>query len=52
MPIDYNANRNIHVDSRGSIAGVSLSVPAGTALPARLRAYVMVDAFPLGSRLL
>jgi hypothetical protein len=31
---------------------VHLRLPAGTALPRRVRAYVIVDAFPLGARVL
>jgi hypothetical protein len=31
---------------------VRLTIPAGTVLPARLRAYVIVDAFPISSLML
>jgi len=31
---------------------VTLTIPAGTALPARVRAYVVADVFPLASRVL
>ncbi len=29
-----------------------LAIPAGTELPERVRAYVIADVFPLGSRVL
>jgi hypothetical protein len=34
-------------DRAGAITGVRLTSPRGTALPPNLRAYVIVDAFPI-----
>jgi len=30
--------------------GAHLRIPAGTSMPARVRAYVVTDVFPLGRR--
>ena len=38
-------------DRAATSAGSSLAIPAGTELPARVRAYVIADVFPLGSRM-
>ena len=45
LVIGHNA-----ADARGNLIGARLTLPAGTQLPARLRAYVIADAFPLESR--
>ena len=50
--IDYQAQSSIVRGSGGRIAGVHLNIPAGTSLPARVRAYVIADAFPLATRVL
>lgn len=52
VDLDYRGQTSVSTDGRGRIAGVRLILPRGTQLPARLRAYVIVDAFPLGSRVL
>ena len=52
IDIDYRGQTSVSVDGRGRILGVRLRLAAGTRLPQRLRAYVIVDAFPLGSRVL
>ena len=52
IDIDYRGQTSVTVDGRGRILGVRLRLAAGTRLPHRLRAYVIVDAFPLGSRVL
>lgn len=49
LPLDYNGLTTIRRD-RGQIAGVTLALPAGTALPPRLDAHVIADVFPLGAR--
>jgi len=35
---------------RGNLVGAHLRIPAGTSMPARVRAYVITDVFPLGRR--
>jgi outer membrane protein assembly factor BamB len=50
--IDYRALTRLTVGSGGRITGVRVTLPAGTALPSRIRAYVIVDAFPLTARVL
>jgi hypothetical protein len=52
VAIDYHALRSESVDRSGRITAVRLALPAGLRLPAHVRAYVLVDAFPLGSRVL
>lgn len=52
VSLDYNAERSQVKDRRGRIAAIGLTLPAGTALPARIRVYVIIDAFPLASRVL
>ena len=49
VSLDYRALTTV---SKGRLNEVSLRLPAGTALPARVRAYVIVDAFPVASRVL
>ncbi|HWE32236.1 MAG TPA: PQQ-binding-like beta-propeller repeat protein [Solirubrobacteraceae bacterium] len=46
VALDYQADTTSRTDAR-RITGVRLTIPAGTRLPARLRAYVIVDAFPI-----
>jgi hypothetical protein len=50
--LDYRALTRVLVTRGGRIDGVRLNLPNGTRLPRRTRAYVIVDAFPLASRLL
>ncbi len=52
VAIDYHSQSSLVRGSGGTIAGVHVTIPAGTSLPARVRAYMIVDAFPLASRLL
>lgn len=49
VALDYRALSHESVDRFGRITGVRLTLPAGTALPSRLRAYVIVDGFPLAT---
>ncbi len=49
--IDYRALTRVTV-SGGRITGVRVTLPAGTALPRRIRAYVIVDGFPVTARVL
>jgi hypothetical protein len=52
VPLDYrNATRPV-TDSGGDLSGIQLTIPAGTQLPSPVRAYAILDVFPLGSRVL
>jgi len=52
IPLDYRSATSPITDARGNLRAVQLSIPVGTALPSPLRAYAILDVFPLGSRLL
>jgi hypothetical protein len=52
VAIDYRMQTHISINAGGRIDGVRLTLPASMRLPRRIRAYVIVDAFPLASRLL
>lgn len=52
VTVDYRPNTAARVDARGRIVAVHLTIPRGTALPPRIRAYVILDAFPLAQTLL
>jgi hypothetical protein len=49
LGIDYTA-QGTATDRRGNVKAVTLTIPAGTHMPPRLRAYVMADVYPLYSR--
>ena len=49
LPLDYNGLSDVRVKN-GKIAGVELTLPAGTELPAQLDAWVIADVFPLAQR--
>lgn len=49
VSLDYK--KALSLDLRaGAIRAVRLSLPAGAELPARIKAYVIADVFPLASR--
>lgn len=49
VSLDYK--KALSLDLRaGAIRAVRLALPAGAELPARIKAYVIADVFPLGSR--
>ena len=52
VDLDYHRLTTLTLDAHGRIAGVHLTIPAATALPARIRAYAIIDAFPLAARTL
>ena len=52
VALDYRALTRLSVDHGGRITGVRVALPAGTAVPSRVRAYVIVDAFPVASGVL
>ncbi len=47
VALDYQADTRTRVDGAGRITAVRLTIPAGTRLPAKVRAYVILDAFPI-----
>jgi outer membrane protein assembly factor BamB len=49
LGLDYTAQTTT-TDAAGNISTVRLTIPAGTTMPAHLRAYVIADVFPLSSR--
>lgn len=48
VALDYRPNTTLTINRRDQITRVRLAIPAGTTLPARIRAYVILDAFPIG----
>jgi outer membrane protein assembly factor BamB len=50
VPLDYRKALSTRVDGRGNLREVRLRIPAGTAVPQRLAAYVIADVFPLLAR--
>jgi outer membrane protein assembly factor BamB len=50
VSLDYRALTTNLADEAGQIAEVRLRLPAAATLPDSLRAYVIADVFPLGSR--
>jgi hypothetical protein len=52
VPITYRKNTTVTKGAHGHIASVKLSIPAGTTLPAQVRAYVVSDVYPLLVRVL
>jgi outer membrane protein assembly factor BamB len=52
VPLDYRGATSPVTDSRGNLRGIQLNIPVGTQLPSRVRAYAILDVFPLGSRAL
>jgi hypothetical protein len=47
VSIDYRRSTSLRTDPRGRIMAVHVTIPAGTRLPAQIRAYLLFDAFPL-----
>jgi outer membrane protein assembly factor BamB len=52
VPLDYRNVTSPVTDSRGNLRAIQLTIPAATQLPSRVRAYAILDVFPLGSRVL
>ena len=50
VPLDYRSETTIGTDPRGNLREIRLALPAGSALPATVRAYVILDVFPIASR--
>jgi outer membrane protein assembly factor BamB len=52
VALDYRTDTTLETNSAGRITGVRLAIPPGTQLPSDVRAYVIVDAFPISQALL
>jgi hypothetical protein len=50
VSLDYRNLTTPVADAQGNITEVHVRIPAGTALPAHLEAYVIADVFPLAAR--
>jgi outer membrane protein assembly factor BamB len=50
VPLNYRDETTPGTDSRGNLRTIQLAIPAGTVLPSRVRAYTILDVFPLGVR--
>ena len=48
--MDYHALLSAQADSSGNLSEVSLRLPAGTTLPKNMRAYIILDVFPLADK--
>jgi hypothetical protein len=47
VPISYRKNTTVAKGRHGDVASVKLVIPAGTSMPASVRAYVIGDVYPL-----
>ncbi len=47
VPLNYHSLLSQTSDASGNLASVTLALPAGAKLPARLKAIVLLDVFPL-----
>jgi hypothetical protein len=45
--MDYHTNLKTQADTSGNIASIELNIPADIKLPASVRAYVLLDVFPV-----
>jgi outer membrane protein assembly factor BamB len=45
--LDYHAHLRATADERGNLETVTLTIPAGTRLPQKLKAMVLLDLFPI-----
>ena len=52
VAINYQTSTSLITNRAARITGVRLTIPAGTRLPQRIRAYVIVDAFPVAQTVL
>jgi hypothetical protein len=50
VSLDYRRQTASVRGPRGALLGAHLTIPAGTELPERVRAYVVTDVFPLAAR--
>jgi hypothetical protein len=50
VTIDYVKATKVEAGARGNLSRVRVAIPSGTDLPARVRAYVVTDVFPVAVR--
>ena len=50
--LDYRLNLSSQADANGNLASVTLNLPAATRLPARIKAYVILDVFPISQQMI
>ena len=50
VPLDYRSQTSPGTDAGGNLESIKLALPPGTALPGVVRAYVILDVFPLAVR--
>ena len=50
--LNYHDNLAATADAAGNLSQITLTIPAGTAMPPALEAVVIVDVFPLHRKLL
>jgi outer membrane protein assembly factor BamB len=50
VPLDYRDETKVSTDSRGNLRTIQLTIPVGTILPSVVRAYAILDVFPLAVR--
>lgn len=50
--LDYRVQTSCDVDAAGNVSKIRLTIPSATEMPQRLKAYVILDVFPLCSRFL
>ncbi|HSD23915.1 MAG TPA: PQQ-binding-like beta-propeller repeat protein [Solirubrobacterales bacterium] len=50
VPLDYRGQTTSATDRRGDLREVRLTIPPGTSLPGAVRAYVILDVYPLAVR--
>ncbi len=50
--MNYHDNLTSHVDADGNLASVELKLPRGMVLPQQLKAYVILDVFPVNEEIL
>jgi outer membrane protein assembly factor BamB len=48
VALDYRPDTTLSTNPGDQITGLRLTIPVGTALPASIDAYVILDAFPIG----
>lgn len=51
VAVDYRKASTRTRDRHGNATGVRVVLPAGTAVPARVKAWILADVFPLGTRI-
>jgi hypothetical protein len=50
VPLDYRSETTPGTDPHGNLREIRLELPPGSSLPSPVRAHVILDVYPLGSR--